>query len=333
MDSNAIKKPRVSVIIPTRNSQRKLHDCLKSVFMQSFTDFEVIVVDNYSKDDTIKIASSFPVKIVFENKGTRGAACNIGIFSSSGDIVAFTDADCLVPNDWLEKIVDHFGNSDVYVVGGPDLTPKKSKMWEKAFGAFCRHITTLCYRWGPVEQIIGCNSAYRKEAVIKVGGFREDLITAEETELHRRIKKSRGKLVYDPGLTVNHFRRTNLVTFFRQQFRYGFGKASMLYSDPSAIKISNVAAVAPVFVLLALIPLFLSSLETGQTLLLILSAIFLLTVIFLACYGALKEGNMALTLLIAIAIIIFVYAECLGHILGLLYRIKKASRQYLRRHA
>jgi len=326
MNSYAIRKPTVSVIIPTRNSERKLHDCLRSVFMQSFTDFEVIVVDNFSKDDTIKIASDFPVKIIFENTGTRGAACNIGISSSSGDIVAFTDADCVVPNDWLQKLVDHFRDSDVCVVGGPDLTPKESRVWEKAFGAFHRHVTKLCYRWGPVEQIKGCNSAYRKEALTKVGGFREDLITVEETELHRRIKKSKGKLIYDPGLTVNHFRRTNLVTFFRQQFRYGFGKASMLRSDPSAIKISNVAAVAPVFVLLALIPLFLSSPETGQILLLILSAMFLLTAIFFACYGGLKEANMALTPLIAIAIIIFVCAECLGHILGLLYNsIKKAS--------
>lgn len=77
-NDDTIKKPTLSVIIPTRNSQRKHHDCLKSVFMQSFTDFEVIVVDNYSKDDTIKVASGFPFKILFENKGTRGAACNIG---------------------------------------------------------------------------------------------------------------------------------------------------------------------------------------------------------------------------------------------------------------
>jgi glycosyltransferase involved in cell wall biosynthesis len=322
---NAKGKPEVSIIIPTKNSQRVLRDCLNSVFRQSYGNFEVILVDNYSTDDTIKIASDFPVKILYEDKGTRAAACNLGIASASGQIVAFTDADCIVPEDWVERIAKHFENADVCIVGGPDLTPNDSSMWERAFGAVQTYIMKFERKFGPVEEIIGCNSSYRKEAVLKVGGFREDLITTEETELHRRIDRMNCKLLYDPHLTVLHYRRTNLRKFFRQQFRYGLGKGMMLRSDPSAFKISDVIALLSVFIPLALIPTYLLLPDIVQFFFGFLLSLFLIAVATLALYCSIKERKASLALFVYLPIIIHIAAQGLGHVAGLL-KLQRSRR-------
>ena len=313
----------ISVVVPTKNSQRMIEKCLNSLTSQSYSNYEIIIVDGHSVDDTIKIVSKFPVRIVFEDGGTRASACNLGISHSRGEIVAFTDDDCIVPKGWLEKIAKHFEDPNVAVVGGPGLTPPESDKWEKTFGAIRTLIIKSTNELGPVEQIPGCNSAYRKRPLAEIGGFVEDLPTAEETELHFRIMKSGLKLVYDSELAVYHSPRVNLSKFLKQNFRYGIGKGLMLRLHPSALKISDMVAVALILVPLILVPILYCSFDFGLILIEVLVSMFFGASLALSLYASINEKQTKYFPLIFLVLIFYFYANGLGHTLGLL-KLKRA---------
>ena len=99
---------KASIIIPTYNSARTLDECLKSSLSNnSKYPFEVIVVDKGSTDETLSIAQKHGVKYFIEPGSLRGKARNVGIKQASGDIVCFTDSDCVAPPDWIDQLVDN----------------------------------------------------------------------------------------------------------------------------------------------------------------------------------------------------------------------------------
>ena len=184
----------------------------------NYSDFELLVVDGNSSDRTQAIAKSFGAKLLVEEKLTRAAACNTGIRSASGEIIVFTDADCTVPEDWLNKIIPHFASADVAAVGGKDLTDLHDSYISKCIG-LSEH-----YRKNPTNQvetvlrIKGCNSAYRAQVLKELGGFDDDLKYFEETELHWRLLQAGYTLGFDSDLWVAHKRRRSLLAFLRLNF-------------------------------------------------------------------------------------------------------------------
>jgi glycosyltransferase involved in cell wall biosynthesis len=310
---------KISVIIPTKNSHNRIEACLKSLANQSFPDYEIIIVDGHSSDDTTKIASKYSTRVFFEDGGTRASACNVGISYAKGEIVAFTDDDCVVPETWLEQIARNFENREVQVLGGPSLTPPGSTRLEKALGATYTQVvqlTALGNKSG--KNVAGCNSAYRKNAIIEVGGFNERLITAEETDLHFRIYRQGGKIFYDPDLVVFHYRRASFRSFFKQFYRYGVGKGRMLREHPNTIGVFDVIAFLPfIFLPLSFLILILNPV-LGANILIYSILLLIIAVLFLSIFSNLKSKGMTLFHLIFAALIIYAVAEVAGHLMGLL---------------
>jgi glycosyltransferase involved in cell wall biosynthesis len=211
----------VSVIIPTFNSGKTLRECLESLFQQEFSNrFEVILVDNNSTDRTKEIASSFPVLFI-EKKGNRAVASNIGVSNARGDIVAFTDSDCILPKTWLKQISSALRRDpSIKCVGGLDLTSSANDSY------FAQCIGVL-EKWGhgrnlysrsfdAARKIKACNVAYDKEALIRAGGFDESLPYWQELELGYRLVRKKYDLLYDPSIYVYHRRRSNPWAYFKQ---------------------------------------------------------------------------------------------------------------------
>ena len=101
----------VSVIIPTYNREKILEICLDSVLNQTYKDYEVIVVDNNSIDNTKQIIKEFEkkdrkIKYVFESERKRGSARNTGEMVAKGEIILMTDDDCIVSKNWIEKMIE-----------------------------------------------------------------------------------------------------------------------------------------------------------------------------------------------------------------------------------
>ena len=141
MDSNKeqkMKNPEVSVVVPVYNGERTLKQCLDSLFKQTFRDYEVIIVNNNSTDNTASILSSYkensplPFKVVFEGYRGRGTARNAGINIAKGKIILSSDADCIFPKEWIKEITEPIRKGrEVAVLGGEE--PAIDNFWARKY--------------------------------------------------------------------------------------------------------------------------------------------------------------------------------------------------------
>lgn len=116
--------PRVSVVVCSYNSGRTLEHCLQSLRSLDYPDFEVILVDDGSTDNTRDILSRFPwVRAIHQENQGLSVARNVGLQAATGAIIAYTDSDCFADPDWLSLLVGQLQRSGAHAVGGPKLTP------------------------------------------------------------------------------------------------------------------------------------------------------------------------------------------------------------------
>ncbi|KPA11126.1 glycosyltransferase [Candidatus Magnetomorum sp. HK-1] len=110
----------VSVIIPMYNARKYIAQTIESLITQTYPNekYEIIIVDNGSNDGSLEIASKYPVRLLTEKKSGAYAARNTGIAAALGNIIAFTDADCIPKPDWIELIVKELSISNTQVVLG-----------------------------------------------------------------------------------------------------------------------------------------------------------------------------------------------------------------------
>jgi cellulose synthase/poly-beta-1,6-N-acetylglucosamine synthase-like glycosyltransferase len=248
----------VSVIIPTKNDGETLEKCLRSIADLNWTEKnkEVIIVDGYSTDDTVEIAKKFDCRVLYEHIGTRAGACNIGVNNALGKFILFTDADCIVPKDWIRNLLGHFDNPRVASVGGPNLTAPDDSPFGKSVGTVIGFLSRVGARYGFTQEKImetfhnpSCNVAYRKEIFEKIGGFNEQLITCEDEELDYRIKEKGHKIIYTPHSYVFHYRRGSYGAFGRQALRYGKGRAQSVKIHPRMGKWFHYVPLAAMFLI------------------------------------------------------------------------------------
>lgn len=223
------KKQKISVIVPVKNEGDKIESCLKAIFCQTLKPFEVIVVDGNSIDNTVENANKYPVRVFYENYHTRAGACKVGVENARGEVVAFTDADCIVKSNWLENLVREFDDDIVGVGGGIENIGEG--IWKRsislAIGTFLGSAFSIQGRIYNkkkyVRSISGCNSIYRKKDLLNVGNFNVNLPTAEDTELNNRLSKI-GKLLYIPNAVVLHNHNRGLIDFAKRMKQYGYGR-------------------------------------------------------------------------------------------------------------
>ncbi len=192
----------VSVVIPAYNEEDNLPSCLEAFLKQTTREpFEVIVVDNASIDKTAKVASNFStklnLKIIGEPEKGRGAARARGFNEAQGDVVLSTDADCVVPPNWIEVMALALRSdrgvavSGSFVVAG--LPPIKSFIFRAIQGAAMRFYRVWFQHWW----LNGFNFAIYKNAYQQAGGFKSELNAQEDIDLSLRVHKL-GRITYVP---------------------------------------------------------------------------------------------------------------------------------------
>ena len=190
----------ISVIIPTYNEERNIEKSLKQFNNQTIgrDNFEVIVVDGDSKDKTREIAEKYADKVIIQKSKGVGGARNDGVAIAKYDLIATTDADTIVPDNWLEMIVNNFKNQNVIAVCGADGPIEKNIKAGITF-FFVRNFIRLCSVFG-LYCLGGTNSAFRKDKFLKIGGYR-NLPHSDDVDLGFRMKKI-GRIKYDKNIFV-----------------------------------------------------------------------------------------------------------------------------------
>lgn len=209
---------KVSIIINTYNRAKQLQDCLRALWNLNYENFEVIVVNGPSNDNTKEVCQRFLPNINYVECAERNLSIsrNIGIANAEGDIVAFIDDDAVVDPNWLKHIVSAYSSDDIYGVGGftIDHTGKKFQA-----------TTTICDRLGDSYQVpsgvstevyqfpgsgfyvslLGTNSSFRLSAIKEIGGFDETFAYfLDETDVCARLVDLGGKIIYEPKAIIYH---------------------------------------------------------------------------------------------------------------------------------
>jgi len=196
MDNKVI----VSIIIPAKDEGEHIRSCLDSIFRLDFppSRFEVLVVDNGSVDDTKVIASQYPVKI-FDFPGARiGAVRNKGAKEAQGEVLAYVDADCIVPPCWISTALDNLAQEDVAAVGGLAIYREHPNWLERAW-ALKKEV-----KRSEVKSLATGSFVVKRDVFQKVGGFKEGIVAGEDTEISRSIGEAGFKLILEPNLSVIH---------------------------------------------------------------------------------------------------------------------------------
>jgi len=214
-------KPKISVIIPTRNCEKTIQKCLSTLFAQTFRDFEVILVDSASEDRTLEIASKFSVTILQSRetevrRGARAFARNVGASFARGDLFVFTDADCYFPPNWLRTVWSYFQRTDIKILGGSDPPPEDDPLISHAVW-----LTEFVRKNNTKQDVDACfviknsNLACRREVFLSLQGFAE----VEELDFCLRASMSKHRVLFDPSILVYHLRRPTIGSVLREVWR------------------------------------------------------------------------------------------------------------------
>lgn len=213
----------ISVVIPAYNAEKTLRQCLESVLNQTTKDYELIVVDNNSTDKTKDIIREFQkkdtkVKYIFEAKRGRGAARNAGINNASGDIIAMTDTDCVVPEDWLQQLTGPiiYENESAVMGGGKNLI---KNYWtinvQDANLQFLKR-----NRDGEYISLVDTKNFAIKSSIMKGLMFDSQFEALEDSELYLRLKKT-ARIRFKPSIEVKHGHKSS----FKEVVKLNFDRA------------------------------------------------------------------------------------------------------------
>lgn len=322
----------VSIVIPTKNEEVMIRNCLESLKQLNYpkNKFEIIISDGLSTDNTVKIAKSYGAKVVRNETRTVSPGRNIGFQHSKGDLVAFSDADCIMDKDWLNNTVKYFENKDVAGVGGPNLGPKNESSFGKAvrfllsFGSLISgsvHVTDS-KKIKTVKSIPGCNAIYKKEALEKVMPVDERLLTCDDTEMNYQLRERGYKLLYTPDVIVWHYRRDNPKKFWKQIYRYAIGRLQLARRHKRAVNLIHILSglAIPIFIFLMIFPFVLNPIYP----VFLISAILMAMIIF-AGLSLIKEKSIRVVLNVFLATLIFIFAWSSGFLKELILPIKEVA--------
>jgi cellulose synthase/poly-beta-1,6-N-acetylglucosamine synthase-like glycosyltransferase len=226
------------VVVAARNEAANIRQCLLSLTQQSYEieRFEIIVVDDHSEDQTVSVADQIASGIVHpritvlsseveSGQSGKSAAIALGIERAQGEIILCTDADCIVPKEWISSTIRCFEQSVVFVAGPVNERATGSFISNMQSLEFLGLLTTGAGLIGSGSPIIcnGANIAYRKSAFREVNGYGENRSSCDdETLMQRMVKRNTGKVVFnfDRAATVTTSTPDTLIGFWNQRTRW-----------------------------------------------------------------------------------------------------------------
>jgi glycosyltransferase involved in cell wall biosynthesis len=227
----------VSIIIPAYNAEGTLGDCLDGCLAQGYPDTEVIVVDDGSTDGTERVARARNVGYIRQENGGPAKARNTGARMAEGDVIAFTDSDCIPEPNWIEALVETFDSEgEAVAVGGTYGIANPESVLARLVH---EEIVARHSHFGEEVDFLGSfNVAYKKVAFDAAGGFDESfrIASAEDNDLAYRLADGGGMLCFTRDAVVRHHHPTRLWRYLKTQMRHGFWRMKLYAKHPSRAK-------------------------------------------------------------------------------------------------
>ena len=216
--------PKISVVIPSYRSEKIIFQCLEAVLNQTIEfPYEVIVVDSSPKDISEKIRAQFQyVKVIHLKQRTLpGKARSVGASRAKGDVIFFTDTDCIVDPNWLEKMWMHHRNG-YDIVGGSVKNGTPYQIFGLAEYLLEFDIVNPWLKPGLSKLIPSCSLSVNHKVFEEVGFF-PNYLKAEDTIFCERAFASGKKMYFEPAARITHINRTRFIDFVRNQIALGEG--------------------------------------------------------------------------------------------------------------
>ena len=265
-----MKVPSVSVVIPCRNEEGFISDCLLSIINSDFdeNDLEILIVDGNSDDKTVEIVKNLAVKYpfikLFNNPDkVVPHAMNIGIKNANGKIIVRMDAHSIYPNNYISELVLWMEKLGADNIGGVwDTTAANSSLQATTIALSTSHkfgIGDAQYRLEQTEPLevdtvpFGC---YKKEVFENIGFYDEDLVRNQDDELNARLIQNGGKIFLLPDLKITYFARATFSKMYKMFYQYGYFKplVNLKLKKPATLR----QFVPPIFVLFLVLGMFIS---------------------------------------------------------------------------
>lgn len=227
--------PAISVIVPVYNDPEGLETTVESLVDQTANDYEILIADNGSTDETPDVARAYAQqegirRVTEEAIQSPGAARNAGIEAARGDVLAFIDADMWVESDWLQRVRDRMIEDDVRYLGcnvqyvAIERTVPARYLVKQNRTLFEWYLRADSY--APAGSLV-----VTQDVVDEVGGFDPRLCSAEDYEFGRRVERAGIDQVFAHDIVMYHPARSSVVSLLRRQHRIGRGKAQLSRYD------------------------------------------------------------------------------------------------------
>jgi GT2 family glycosyltransferase len=226
--------PKVSVVVCAYNADRTMAACLASLEKLNYPNYEVIVVNDGSTDRTRAICEQFDyIRLINQDNKGLSAARNVGIEAAEGEIVAFTDSDCVADPDWLTYLVGTLEFRNAGMSGGPNFPPPEETLVPSAVAVSPGGPTHVLLNDEVAEHIPGCNMAFKKKVLQEINGFDPVFRAAgDDVDLCWRLQNAGYPIGFSPSAIVWHFRRNTVKAYFNQQRGYGKAEAQLYFKHP-----------------------------------------------------------------------------------------------------
>ena len=231
-----------SVIVPTFNGAGRIGKCLRALLAQTTPGTEILVVDDGSTDDTAEVVRRFPqVRLVVQSNGGPAAARNRGAREARGDILLFTDDDCIPTSGWLRAMLSPF--TDPQVVGAKGIYRTRQR---KLVARFVQLEYEDRYRLmaglPAIDFIDTYSAAYRRERFLEMNGYDTSfpVACAEDVELSFRMSARNWRMKFAPKAEVYHTHPDTLSWYLRKKYKFAFWRVIAVQKNPSkAVKDSH----------------------------------------------------------------------------------------------
>lgn len=221
---------KISIVIPAHNAENGIRQCLESIYLEQDMDYEVIVVDDCSTDNTLEMVRSFPCKVVTLSKHSGAAvARNEGTKHSTGEIILFLDSDVFLQKNALKYLRDSFEKH-------PEVDAIQAVYTKRPVIDNLPSLARNYYKYHKIERlsegyIFGLNSycfAIKKEIFQGIGGFSPEAEGTEDVELGYRLTKSGYKILLNKNIQVKHAKSYTFFSLLRSDYRKVLTKTKLL---------------------------------------------------------------------------------------------------------